>query len=159
MNIERALSKVQGIHKADVNFAVEQAAVSFDPEKASMGTLIDTIEDAGYGVATTTVDIPVTGMSCVNCAMNIEGALRRKVPGVVEVSVNFANEKASVKYVPALTSVDDIIRAIEAAGYGAVHPADTLEAEDAELAARNAEIRDQTRKLLVGILFTLPSLS
>ncbi|MEJ2588417.1 MAG: heavy metal translocating P-type ATPase [Deltaproteobacteria bacterium] len=156
MNIERALGKVEGVQKADVNFATEQAAVSFDPKKASFSELIDAVQDAGYGVAATTVDIPVTGMSCVNCAMNIEGALKRKVPGVVEVSVNFANEKASVKYIPSVTSVDEIIKAIEAAGYGAVHPTDALETEDAELAARNAEIRDQTRKLLFGILFTLP---
>ncbi len=156
VNIERALGKIQGIHKAQVNFAAEQAAVSFDPGAASVGKLIDTIKDAGYGVATTTVDIPVTGMSCVNCAMNIEGALKRKVPGLVEVSVNFASEKASVEFVPSLTSVNDIIKAIESAGYGAVHPADIEETEDAELAARNAEIKDQTRKLIVGLLFTLP---
>jgi Cu+-exporting ATPase len=47
--------------------------------------------------------------------------------------------------------------AIENAGYKAILPQETREApEDAEQAARQAEIRDQTRKFLVGVLFTTP---
>jgi len=156
MNIEKALKKVEGVHQARVNFASEQAAVSFDPGAVSVSDLVSAIRDAGYGVATTTVDIPVTGMSCVNCAMNAERALQSKVPGVVSASVNFASEKAVVEFIPSLSSVDDLVSAIEAAGYGAVHPTEVQEGEDAELAARKAEIRDQTRKFFIGVVFTLP---
>ena len=156
LNIERTLNKVEGVKEANVNFATEQAAVSFDPEKVQLKELADKIHDAGYGIAAATVEIPVTGMTCVNCAMNIERALRKKVPGVVHASVNFATERASVGYIPSITSPDEMIAAIEAAGYGAILPEEGLDAEDAELAARKAEIKDQTRKFLVGVIFTLP---
>jgi Cu+-exporting ATPase len=101
------------------------------------------------------INIPLTGMSCANCALAIERTLK-KVPGVVKATVNFASERASVEYVPSLIGVDEMIRAIEKAGYGAVRPDDTLEGEDAELQARRAEIKDQTAKFLVGLAFTIP---
>jgi Cu+-exporting ATPase len=101
------------------------------------------------------INIPVTGMSCANCALAIERAVK-KVPGVVNASVNFASERASVEYVPSLTGIDEMIQAIEKAGYGAIRADDALEGEDAELQARRAEIKDQTSKFAVGLAFTIP---
>lgn len=49
-----------------------------------------------------------------------------------------------------------MIEAIEKAGFDALRPDDALEGEDGELAARRAEIRDQTRKFLVGLIFATP---
>jgi P-type Cu+ transporter len=98
--------------------------------------------------------LPITGMTCANCAMTIERTLKKKVPGVLGASVNFATERASVDFVPDSVTVEQIVAAIEKAGYGAVMP--SADIEDAEMAARKAEIRDQTAKFLVGIIFTLP---
>ena len=154
--IERTVKKVPGVKAATVNFATEQASLSFDPDQVQVEKLVEKIQDAGYGVAKATVDIPVTGMTCANCAMTIERTLKKKVPGVVNASVNFASERASVEYIPSLTGIDEMIQAIERAGYGAIRPDDTLEGDDAELQARRAEIKDQTAKFAVGLVFTIP---
>ena len=156
MSIERVVKKVPGVKEVRVNFATEQASVSFDPERVQMQNLLEKIRDAGYGVAKSSVEIPVTGMTCANCAMTIERTLRKKVPGVTNASVNFASERATVEYIPTLTSLDEMIAAVEGAGYGAIRPDETLEGEDAEAAARRIEIEDQTRKFLVGLFFTFP---
>jgi P-type Cu+ transporter len=156
LNIERVLRKVPGVKQADVNFASEQASVSFDPDAVRVEQVIEKIRGAGYGVAHANVEIPITGMTCANCAMTIERILKKKVPGVVHASVNFASERAQVGYVPSLTTVDDLIGAIEGAGYGAVRPEDALGGEDAEMQARRAEIRDQTMKFAVGVFLTAP---
>ncbi len=103
----------------------------------------------------TQITFPITGMSCVNCAMTIERTLKKKVPGVLNATVNFAAERVVVSYLPSVTGPEEMIAAIEAAGFGAVRP-DETGGEDAELAARNAEIRDQTRKFLVGVVFAAP---
>jgi len=154
--IERTVKKLPGVKAASVNFATEQASLSFDPDLVQVEKLVEKIQDAGYGVAKATVDIPVTGMTCANCAMTIERTLKKKVPGVVNASVNFASERASVEYIPSLTGIDEMIQAIERAGYGAIRPDDTLEGDDAELQARRAEIKDQTAKFAVGLVFTIP---
>ena len=156
MNIERTVKKLNGIKDADVNFAAEQAVVAFDPKLLHLSDLVDNIHGSGYTVAKAKVELPVTGMTCANCAMNIERALNRKVPGVINASVNFATERVYVEYVPSISNIDEIVSAIKKAGYGAIPPDEVIEGEDAELAARKAEIKDQTLKFTVGVLFALP---
>jgi Cu+-exporting ATPase len=156
LNIQRSLQKLEGVRETQVNFASERASVSFDPELVHIRDLADTIHKAGYGIATATAELPITGMTCANCAMTIERVLSKKVPGVLKASVNFAAERAYVEYIPTITTLEDIIDAIERAGYGAIRPEDALDAEDAEMAARRAEIRNQTLKFLMGLLFAAP---
>jgi Cu+-exporting ATPase len=156
MNIERTLKKVSGVSDAQVNFAVEQAAVSFDPQQLQVRDVITQIKGSGFSVPTQKVELAVTGMTCANCAANIERALNKKVSGVVKASANFASERAVVEYIPGVVDLQQLISAIEAAGYGVIPPEDTADEKDAEQIARQAEIRDQTRKFIVGVVFALP---
>ncbi|MCJ7830130.1 MAG: heavy metal translocating P-type ATPase, partial [Desulfobacterales bacterium] len=107
-------------------------------------------------VVTAKVEFPVTGMTCANCAANIERALARKVPGVLRATVNFASEHVAVEYLLSEVTLEDLFAAVRKAGYGALPPAETPDAEDVEQAARSAEIREQTHKFAVGAAFTLP---
>jgi Cu+-exporting ATPase len=63
------------------------------------------------------VRLSLEGMSCASCAARIERKLN-KLDGV-DATVNYTTEQASVGYDPRLVEVDDLLRAIEAAGYGA----------------------------------------
>jgi Cu+-exporting ATPase len=159
MNIERSIKKLKGVKEATVNFASEQAIINFDPEQLKISEVVEKIRGSGYGVPVIKIELPITGMTCANCAMNIERVLKRKVTGITDASVNFATERAIVEYVPAVVSLDGIIAAIKKAGYGTVAPDDIMDGEDAEQAARGAEIKNQTRKFAIGLLFTLPLFS
>ena len=155
-NIERVVKKLDGVAEANVNFAAENAAVSFDPRKLQLQEVVDKIHKSGFGVTTTRVEMPVTGMTCANCAANIERTLNNKVNGVLNASVNFASERVLVEYVPGTVEVEDIVEAIEKAGFGAIPPEEGTAEEDVEQQARDAEIKDQTRKFAAGVLFALP---
>ena len=155
-NIERSLNKMTGIQKVAVNFASEKASVRFESGQVDVSDLVENVQRAGYGVITHHLELPITGMTCANCVANIERSLNKKVRGVVQASVNFASERASIDYLPEIVSVDGIVGAIEKAGYGAILPENTQEGEDAEQTARQAEIRNQTRKFIVGVVFALP---
>jgi P-type Cu+ transporter len=61
--------------------------------------------------------LTLEGMTCASCAARIERKLN-KLDGV-EAMVNYATEQATVSYDPAGAAVDDLIRAVEAAGYRA----------------------------------------
>jgi Cu+-exporting ATPase len=63
------------------------------------------------------VRLSLEGMTCAACASRIERKLNR-LDGV-DASVNFATEQATVAYDPARAAVDDLLRAVEAAGYHA----------------------------------------
>ncbi|MEE4262838.1 MAG: heavy metal translocating P-type ATPase [Desulfobacteraceae bacterium] len=155
-NIERGVKKLKGVAEASVNFAAESAAVSFDPQQLQLQDVVEKIHASGFGVPTTKLEMPVTGMTCTNCAANIERVLTKKTAGVVTAAVNFATERVSVEYVPGVLNADDIVTAIEKAGYGAIAPEEGIEEEDAEQKARDSEIKDQTRKFAVGLMFALP---
>ncbi|MGD2185375.1 MAG: heavy metal translocating P-type ATPase [Desulfobacterales bacterium] len=156
MNIERTVKKLNGISDARVNFAAEQASISFDPTQLQVKDVVARIKDSGYSVPTKKVELAVTGMTCANCAANIERALNKKVSGLVNTAVNFASERAAIEYIPGVASLQDMTAAIDAAGYGVISPEEISEQEDAEQMARQAEIRDQTRKFVVGVIFALP---
>jgi Cu+-exporting ATPase len=156
MNIERSVKKLEGVSDARVNFAAEQASISFDPSQLQVKDVVAKIDASGYSVPTSKVEFPVTGMTCANCAANIERALNKKVSGVVSATVNFASERAAVEYIPVVATLQDMVTAIEAAGYGVISPEEISEEEDAEQIARQAEIRDQTRKFIAGVVFALP---
>lgn len=64
-----------------------------------------------------TVEIPVTGMTCASCVGRVEKALG-KVEGVSETNVNLATEKARVSFDPEVTTPKDMRAAVEKAGYG-----------------------------------------
>ena len=77
----------------------------------------------------TQVELELTGMTCASCANRIERKLN-KLDGVT-ATVNYATEKARVE-VPDSVSTDDLVAAVEAAGYGARLPEtrDDLPARD-----------------------------
>jgi Cu+-exporting ATPase len=62
------------------------------------------------------VSLPVTGMTCANCALTIERNLG-KVAGVSEAKVNLASEKAVVTYDPGSVTGDRLVSSIRDAGY------------------------------------------
>jgi Cu+-exporting ATPase len=75
---------------------------------------------------------------------------------VLEATVNYANEKARVKYATGATTRAELVAAVRKAGYDVVETAADEEPEDAEAAAREAEIRHQWTRLIVGVIFSLP---
>ena len=60
--------------------------------------------------------IKINGMSCANCAANIEKTLS-KLPGIYQANVNFASEKAIIEYSPAEINASAIITAITEPGF------------------------------------------
>ena len=154
-NVERALKKTDGVEDASVNLATERASVSFNPTQLTVNHLIQRVQDAGYGVATGSMELPITGMTCASCVRNVERAIQKQ-PGILSVNVNLATEKATVTYLPGAVRRGDLVKAVEAAGYGVLDLTDAEAPEDAERAARQAEIDRQQRLVLVGALFTIP---
>lgn len=97
-----------------------------------------------------TVELQITGMTCASCVGRVERTLG-KLPGVEQVSVNLANERAHLQVQQA---VDDalLISAVEKAGYSASLPQAT------ESARQDIQWRLRTERLAVvaALLLALP---
>jgi Cu+-exporting ATPase len=151
--VERNIKKVPGVHSAQVNLSTERAAVDFDPKQANLPAMLERIRRAGYEVASGQADLDIEDLSDSNEAQRIEKALLA-LDGVLEANVNLASERARVRYVPTIVSQADLRRAVLAAGFNVAEQG--AEGEDAEAAARKAEISRQRRLMLIGLAFTLP---
>ena len=154
--IARDLRKLDGVATVNVNYATEKATVTFNPSILDEIAIIESIKGIGYGVATGEIELPITGMHCVNCAATVEKTLNKMRPSVVSATVNFATEKAQIAYLPGQVTPTDLIAAIEGAGYGVVEADPEQPLADIEQAARETEIHEQTRKFWIGVAFSLP---
>ncbi len=154
-NIDKMLGNLKGVEKTNVNFAAEQALVSFDTDILSLSEITDKIHASGYKVPISKQEIPIIGMSCTNCAANIEKTLN-KLPGVTMATVNFPLERLHVEFFSSVVSFNEIMSTIRKIGYDVIIPTEGMDEEDAEEIARRAEIKDQMSKFIVGLIFTLP---
>ena len=98
------------------------------------------------------LELPITGMTCASCANRIERNLN-KLDGVT-ASVNYATEKATVDFDPDAVTPDDLVAAVEAAGYQAVLPSDEPEAAEPEA----DELAPLRRRLIISAVLSLPVL-
>jgi len=99
------------------------------------------------------------GVTCPTCVMLIGNAVNA-VEGVDRVDVNFGSERVTIAYDPAHTDLPRLRSAIESTGYRVADRPEpgSAETENGEAAARRAEVRDLSRRVVVGALFTLPVL-
>ncbi len=110
------------------------------------------------------VTLPVSGMSCAACARSVEHALK-DLEGVEAAAVNYATNRATVKYDPSVLGVEDLAEAVRGAGYdvlgtpgeaAAAGSEDEARLQDLEEKAREEEYRRLRRKLIVATALSAP---
>jgi Cu+-exporting ATPase len=151
--IEKSLNKLPGV-AASVNFAAESARVTLQPNLTTPAAVVEAIRRTGYSVPEQVAEFQIYGMTCVACATRIEKALN-KLEGV-EAAVNFASERARVRYLPGLATPELLAATIRKTGYEAV---ERVEANAEEEKARRADAyRGELRLLWISIALSLPLL-
>jgi Cu+-exporting ATPase len=98
--------------------------------------------------ATTSLVLPVRGISCTGCADTIERHVRR-LRGVASVQVDLASEKLNVAFDPAQIDPSRITDRVKELGFRVPgDPADSLDSA--------GELRQQKRLLALGVLLSVP---
>ncbi|MFN3980598.1 MAG: heavy metal translocating P-type ATPase [Caldilinea sp.] len=152
--VGRSLKRMPGVDEASVSYASERAVITYDPKRVTPEQMIEMIKSLGYGAALAEADLPVAGMTCNNCANTITRTLKR-LDGVLDVNTSYASERTHVVYLPSMVELSDIKRAVRDAGYRVIEvEGGEQEQIDAEQAARNAEIADKKRKVIVGAVLS-----
>lgn len=101
------------------------------------------------------VEFLIRGMRAITTITALEDLLERE-QGVERVQVNADTERATIDYIPSLTTPDDLAKAIERAGYEADLATDTEELEDRGAASRDSELANVTRRFVVAVVLTVP---
>ena len=154
VTIEESLSRIKDVSKAQVNFGTDTAHVEFDPGTVTIAQLEKGVRDAGYEVVNGEVTLKIGGMVCATCVQTIESALRA-LPGTLSATVNLGTEKAYVIYNSSVTSIPDMKKAVEDAGYQYLGIAGEM-SEEAEKMAREKDLHDKSLRFTVGFAVSIP---
>ncbi|MDE2085593.1 MAG: copper-translocating P-type ATPase [Xanthomonadaceae bacterium] len=154
--VERALQALPGV-EASVNLSSEQADLVFDPAQAPAKVLVEAITRAGYDVDHETRELAISGMTCATCAGRVERALLA-VSGVTRAKVNLASENATVEGIAGLLRAADLIAAVRRAGYDAELRTGDIERDRQILAAEATRLKQETWRLLVAAVLSVPLL-
>ena len=150
--IEKVLNKMDSV-EANVNLAMESAAISFDTELVSGNDIINKIEHLGYGVRMEKVDLDLYGMTCAACSTRIEKVLN-KMDGVKIATVNLALESAAIEYNPKEITIEQMIAKISNLGYEAkekVH-------RNTKQQYKEEELKEKKRKFILAVILSIPLL-
>ncbi len=98
-------------------------------------------------IETVSTSLNIGGMTCAACVYHVERALTG-VPGVSKASVNLGVEKAAVEFSPGLTTMDDLRRAVEEAGYRVDAVGDRQ--QELDRLSKTEEMRALRNRLLVA---------
>ncbi|ESW30878.1 hypothetical protein PHAVU_002G190000 [Phaseolus vulgaris] len=129
-SVETALRSVDGVTHASVALLQNKADVIFNPSLVKDDDIKNAIEDAGFeaeilresgpadrgGGAAVVGQFTIGGMTCAACVNSVEGILKR-LNGVKIAVVALATSLGEVEYDPNVISKDDIVAAIEDAGF------------------------------------------
>ncbi|EML9731769.1 TPA: copper-translocating P-type ATPase [Bacillus cereus] len=152
--IEKGLKKVEGVHEANVNFALEKTKIMYDPTKTNLQQFKEKVEALGYEIVSDKAEFTVSGMTCAACANRVEKRLN-KLDGVNKATVNFALESATVDFNHDEVNVNEMKSAITKLGYKLeVKPDD----QDASTDHRLQEIERQKKKFIISFILSFPLL-
>ncbi|PHD45945.1 copper-translocating P-type ATPase [Bacillus toyonensis] len=152
--IEKGLKKVEGVHDANVNFALEKTKIMYDPTKTNPQHFKEKVESLGYGIVSDKAEFTVSGMTCAACANRVEKRLN-KLDGVNKATVNFALESATVDFNPDEVSVNEMKSTITKLGYKLEVKSDE---QDGSTDHRLQEIERQKKKFIISFILSFPLL-
>jgi Cu2+-exporting ATPase len=153
--VNNGLDKVPGItaHKVELNN--KRAIISTNDPLIVLSKSVQAIRDLGYDVDTVKKNFPVLNMSCASCAISSQSILENQ-PGVVGVSVNYANATAQVEYIPTLTDPHKFKTALQSIGYDLM--VDESEAAKDELEElQKDKFQKLRKKTIAAISLSIPT--
>lgn len=153
VTVERALKRTEGVDEALVNLSSERVAVTYDCDKTELNDLVQSVQNAGYDVATGEAVFSVPELNDPVNTQRLEKALENK-PGIISSEANAVAETLNLVYVPTITNVNEIMELVSKAGFSPVLTDRDL--DDPEAKARQRAIQEQKRLLIISLVLTIP---
>jgi len=107
----------------------------------------------GSSTNTTTLNLPVLGMSCAGCAHSVEERVAT-LPGVEEASVNYASQTLKLSYQPKSLQLELLQKAVQDAGYDVI--LDNVNGAQKQEEVQEQEYLSLKRRLIFSAVLTIP---
>ena len=133
---ESILRAVKGIISINIDKKSAMIVFDIDPEFSDdeadiIRAIVAAVRENGGEVYTEKRSYPVLNMTCAACASSTQNILSF-VPGVLNATVNYGNEKGTVEYLPDMTSPQKMRQSLQEIGYDMLIEEDELSVENVE---------------------------
>ncbi|MGN6491815.1 MAG: heavy metal translocating P-type ATPase [Agriterribacter sp.] len=152
--IDKGLDKVEGIVSHHIELNNRQAVIETNGDVQTISNAVKAVRDLGYDVPTIKKTYPILNMSCASCAASSQSILENQ-PGVVNVSVNYANATAAVEYVPGITGDQQLKSAMQSIGYDLLIDETEDAANELEDIQRK-KLQTLKRNTIASLVFSVP---
>ncbi|VFR02913.1 unnamed protein product [Cuscuta campestris] len=123
-SVERALSTAEGVKKAVVGLALEEAKVHYDPNLTDTNHIVEIIEEAGFGAElisscsdSSKIHFKVEGVDALDQWSEVKLSLESS-EGVSQVEIDFQEHVLTISYEPDTIGPRTLIQCIKDAGHG-----------------------------------------
>lgn len=151
--VDKGLAQVKGVETHKVELNNRRAAITVDYTEV-ISEAIKAIKDLGYGVTTVKKTLPVLGMTCASCANSAQTIVKSQ-EGVVNAEVNFATGNLTVEYLPNMTDVSKLQKAVQYIGYDLLVEEDNKQQESIE-AIHEKKFKTLKNKTIWAVILSLP---
>jgi Cd2+/Zn2+-exporting ATPase len=125
-SVDKSVAYLDGVLSAKLNFASGILVVEYDRSRDPRAEVAAMLRQMGYGAepvggpepGAKVAEFRIRGLDCPDCAAKLRDIIGG-VGGVEQADLDFNVARIRVGYDPARVSVDELARAIGAAGYGA----------------------------------------
>ncbi len=163
-NIERNLSKVEGIHGVLVALLSQKAEVKYDAAYIMPQQIANIVTELGYPSKVEEsqqnnegdVELRITGMTCSSCVHKIESSIR-KLPGIKTASVSLTTQKGRFVFDPEVTGPRNIVDAINSLGFDC-YPITDLSMTNASYLSQKEEVKKWRNSFFFSLIFGVPSM-
>ncbi|BAT73085.1 hypothetical protein VIGAN_01054300 [Vigna angularis var. angularis] len=160
--VETALQVIQGVVKAQVALATEEAEVHYTPNVVTYNQILEAVENTGFqatlistGEDMSRIDLQVEGVRTGRSMRIIESSLQA-LPGVEGVETHPLLNKVSLSYKPDLTGPRNFINVIQETGSRRFKAMIFPEEGGKRNSHRREEIKQYYRSFLWSLVFTIP---
>ncbi|CAI9106539.1 OLC1v1005723C1 [Oldenlandia corymbosa var. corymbosa] len=162
-SVERALLMVDGVRKAVVGLALEEAKVHYDPSITNTAIIVEAVEDSGFGA-----DLISSGSDVNKLHLKLEGVKSRDdfsvircsvegLEGINHVEMDLEEHNVIITYEPDIIGPRSIIRCIQEAGKGSSsYQASLFTPPRPQDMERRHEIHIYRNQFLWSCLFSIP---
>ncbi|KKA29953.1 hypothetical protein TD95_003780 [Thielaviopsis punctulata] len=166
--VESAFAGVDGLLRFNISLLAERAVLTHDPSKLSTDTIVETIEDRGFGATilssvkeasesstSTTSQFKLYG----NVTASVAAALEKSVGdlnGVSSVSVNQSTCRLTVAHNQLVVGLRAIVEAVEKEGVNALISDSDDNNSQLESLAKTREINEWQRAFKISVSFAIP---
>ena len=150
----RAIKGVADVQLTDCSVTLFIEKKQADDAAEIIQSAISVLRRSGAEISAQRQSFPVLKMTCAACASSTQNILQM-VPGVLSASVNYANGKGTVEYMPKITSPQEMKSALEEIGYDMLVEEKEASAENLEH-IREKEYQKLRRQTLFSVALSIP---